>query len=178
MRSCQCEAPGRAGESGEQSARLARRSTPSPQENLETHPLTIPAIATPTRSIRALSTSRTVRTSGTSRTAGEQVQVLVDQGTDGFHAGGEFLFRVLSCDNMKELVSHGTMRRKKREISLESVSELQSSTLLSARDSRRRCAGTKAGPFPSPSTCPGTTLPSSRHSRPYQPRSVAASAPL
>jgi hypothetical protein len=44
---------GRAGESGEQSARLARRSTPSPQENLETHPLTIPAIAI-VKAVRAL----------------------------------------------------------------------------------------------------------------------------
>lgn len=36
-----------------------------------------------------------MRTSGTSRTAGEEVQVLVDEGADGLHAGGEFLFRVL-----------------------------------------------------------------------------------
>lgn len=82
-------------ERGEQSAGLARRSTHSPARKAQPHPLTISAIAIPTRSVRALPAARSMRTSGTSRTAGEEVQVLVDEGADGFHAGGEFLFRVL-----------------------------------------------------------------------------------
>lgn len=48
-----------------------------------------------------------MRTSRTSRTAGEEVQVLVDQGADGFHAGGEFLFRVLSCGDPCVAGKHG-----------------------------------------------------------------------